>query len=84
MNLPIERFLISEEVPTLKPAEQLQAAFAEAGVSPERETIVHCHGGIRTTMGVFALSLLGWDRMRAYEASMAEWANREDTPLTTA
>jgi 3-mercaptopyruvate sulfurtransferase SseA len=27
--------------------------------------------------------LLGWDRVRAYEASMAEWANRDDTPLTT-
>jgi 3-mercaptopyruvate sulfurtransferase SseA len=27
--------------------------------------------------------LLGWDRVRAYDASMAEWANRDDTPLTT-
>ena len=83
VNLPIERFLVSEEVPTLKPAEELQAVLTEAGLSPERETIVHCYGGIRTTMGVFVTSLLGWDRVRAYEASMAEWANREDTPLTT-
>jgi 3-mercaptopyruvate sulfurtransferase SseA len=30
---------------------------------------------------VFALGLLGWDNVRAYDAAMAEWANREDTPL---
>jgi thiosulfate/3-mercaptopyruvate sulfurtransferase len=83
VNLPIERFFADEEVPTLKPAPELEAVFAEAGLSPDQETVVHCQAGVRTTMGVFAMSLLGWDRVRAYEASMAEWANRDDTPLTT-
>ena len=83
-NVPIERFFVDEEVPTLKPAAELRQAVADAGLSPDRDTIVHCQAGVRTTMGVFALSLLGWDRVRAYEASMAEWANRDDTPLTTA
>ena len=53
------------------------------GLSPARETIIHCQAGVRTTMGVFALSLLGWDGVRAHEASLAEWANRDDTPLVT-
>jgi 3-mercaptopyruvate sulfurtransferase SseA len=35
-----------------------------------------------TTLGFFVLSLLGWDRVRACDAAMAEWANRDDTPLT--
>lgn len=83
VNLPIERFFVNEEVPAIKPASELEAVLAEAGLSPEQEIVVHCQAGIRTTMGVFALSLLGWDRVRAYEASMAEWANRDDTPLTT-
>lgn len=43
--------------------------------------IVHCHAGVRTTMAVFALVLLGWERVRADEASMAEWAGRDETPL---
>jgi len=55
--------------------------LAEAGTSPERETIVHCQAGIRTTQGVFTLALLGFDRVRVYDASMGEWANRDDTPL---
>jgi 3-mercaptopyruvate sulfurtransferase SseA len=30
---------------------------------------------------VFTLSLLGYDRVRNYDGSMGEWANRDDTPL---
>jgi thiosulfate/3-mercaptopyruvate sulfurtransferase len=82
VNIPIERFFVDEDVPTIKAAPELQSVLAEAGLSPEQETVIHCQAGVRTTTGVFALSLLGWDRVRAYEASMREWANREDTTLT--
>jgi thiosulfate/3-mercaptopyruvate sulfurtransferase len=83
VNVPIERFFLDGDVPTIKAAAELQSVLAEAGLSPELETVIHCQAGVRTTMGVFVTTLLGWDRGRAYEASMAEWANREDTPLTT-
>ena len=81
MNLPIEEFVTGDDRQVFKPASELRSVLAEAGASPEKETVVHCQGGIRTTMGVFVLSLLGWDRVRGYDASMAEWANRDDTPL---
>jgi thiosulfate/3-mercaptopyruvate sulfurtransferase len=83
VNVPIERFFVDEDVPQLRPVTELQSVLGETGLSPERETVVHCQAGVRTTMGVFVTTLLGWDRVRAYEASMAEWANRDDTPLTT-
>jgi thiosulfate/3-mercaptopyruvate sulfurtransferase len=83
VNVPIERFIVDQGVPTIKPAAELRAVFAAAGLLPERETIIHCQAGIRTTMGIFVTTLLGWERVRAYEASMAEWANRDDTPLAT-
>lgn len=83
INLPIEHFLAADGVPALKPARELAEVFETHGLSPDRETIVHCQAGVRTTMGVFAMSLLGWDNVRAYEASLAEWANRDDTPLVT-
>ena len=38
-------------------------------------------GGIRAAHGAFVLALLGYERECMYDASMAEWANREDTPL---
>jgi 3-mercaptopyruvate sulfurtransferase SseA len=30
---------------------------------------------------VFVLSLLGYGQAKNYDASMGEWANRDDTPL---
>jgi thiosulfate/3-mercaptopyruvate sulfurtransferase len=82
VNVPIEQLLVDEEVPVLKPAGELQAVLAGAGLSPDRETVVHCFGAVRTTLDVFAMHLLGWDRVRVYDGSMAEWQNRDDTPLT--
>ena len=78
LNLPIEKFLTSDDRRVFKPASELEAILAEAGVSPGNEVIVHCQAGIRTTVGFFVLSLLGWDRVRAYDAALAEWANRDD------
>ena len=67
----------------IKPAAELQTVLEKAGLSPERETVIHCQAGVRTTMEISVTALLGWEQVRAYEASMAEWANRDDTALTT-
>jgi thiosulfate/3-mercaptopyruvate sulfurtransferase len=65
----------------LQATNERQAILARAGISKDKEVVVHCQAGIRTTLAVFALSLMGYDRVRAYDGSMAEWANREDVPL---
>jgi thiosulfate/3-mercaptopyruvate sulfurtransferase len=81
INIPIEEFLTEDDRGVFKPAWELRAVLDKAGLSAERETVVHCQAGIRTTLGFFVLSLLGWNRIRAYDAAMAEWANQDDTPL---
>jgi thiosulfate/3-mercaptopyruvate sulfurtransferase len=81
VNIPIEEFLTEDEHGVFKPASELQAILQKHGLSPERETVVHCQAGVRTTLGFFVLKLLGWHRVRAYDAAMAEWANRDDTPM---
>jgi thiosulfate/3-mercaptopyruvate sulfurtransferase len=80
-NIPSERFLTDDDRHVFKPAAELQAILTEAGLSRTNESIIHCQAGVRTTVGFFVLSLLGWDHVRAYDASMAEWANRDDTAL---
>jgi thiosulfate/3-mercaptopyruvate sulfurtransferase len=80
-NIPSERFLTDDDRHVFKSVAELQAILTEAGLSPTNESIIHCQAGVRTTVGFFVLSLLGWDRVRAYDASMAEWANRDDTAL---
>jgi 3-mercaptopyruvate sulfurtransferase SseA len=32
---------------------------------------------------MFALRLLGYENVSNYDGSMGEWANRDDTPITT-
>lgn len=81
LHLFAGKFLTDDERRMVRPASELRALLADAGVERGKEVIVHCQAGIRTTQGVFTLRLLGWDRVRAYDAAMAEWANREDTPL---
>ena len=80
-NVDSGAFLLHQPPYTFKRAEEIESLVRDAGMSPQRETIVHCQAGIRTTTGVFALALLGWKNVRAYDAAMAEWANRDDTPL---
>lgn len=82
INLPIERFFVDDERRMFKPASELRSLLQEMGLSPHKEIIVHCQAGVRMTVGAFVLALLGWNRVRSYDASMAEWANRDDTPLT--
>lgn len=79
VNVPNETF--SEAAGRFESAEVIRRAFEAAGVSPEWETIVHCQAGIRSAHACLALTLAGWERVRVYDASLAEWANREDTPL---
>jgi len=81
VNIPIEEFLTDDDRGVFKPAWELRAVLDKAGLSPDKETVVHCQAGVRTTLGFFVPSLLGWDRIRAYDAAMAEWANQDDTPL---
>jgi thiosulfate/3-mercaptopyruvate sulfurtransferase len=79
-NVDSGAFLHHQPPYTFKRAEEIESLVRDAGMSPQRKTIVHCQAGIRTTTGAFALALLGWKNVRAYDAAMAEWANRDDTP----
>ncbi len=59
----------------------LRQMFAQAGLSPDREVITYCQGGIRAAHAAFALRLAGYDRVRNYERSWSEWGNREELPI---
>ncbi len=66
---------------TLKPKSELTAMLVEGlGLDPKREVVTYCTGGLETSMNFFVLRrILGFEKVRLYDASMREWANREDT-----
>lgn len=49
----------------------------------DKETIVYCTGGLETSFNYFVLkAVLGYKNIRLYDASMKEWGNEENTPMT--
>jgi thiosulfate/3-mercaptopyruvate sulfurtransferase len=73
--------LQTDEGRRLKPAADLRAQFEALGVMPDKEIVTVCQGGIRASQAALALTLLGYERVRNYDGSFFDWANREDTPL---
>lgn len=60
---------------TYRPAAELSALLAEAGVGKDREIIIYCAVGIRAAVPWFVLKhLLGYPEVRNYDASWNEWS----------
>jgi thiosulfate/3-mercaptopyruvate sulfurtransferase len=75
------RETIDHATKRFKPTSVIREMFAQTGLSPEKEVITYCQGGIRAAHTAFALRLAGYDRVRNYERSWSEWGNREDLPI---
>ena len=61
--------------------EELRRMFDQAGVTPDREAMTYCGGGINAATTAFALAMLGHARIRLYDASLQEWALDDRLPM---
>jgi thiosulfate/3-mercaptopyruvate sulfurtransferase len=68
---------------TFKPAEELKKIYEERGIVPSQEVIAYCQVGMRASVDLFALHLIGYDKLRNYYGAWEEWGNRDDLPLGT-
>lgn len=67
--------------PTLKPIETLRSLYHAHSVTPDKEVIVYCRSGARSSHSYFVLRLLGYEHVRNYSGSWLEWGNDPDTPI---
>ncbi len=65
-----------------KPAAELRALYAAAGVTPETTVIPYCTTGVRSAVTAFTLALLGYDTVALFTGSWAEWSANPDAPVT--
>lgn len=72
--------LLDREKQTFKPADDLRALYAAKGLAPSDEVIAYCWVGHRSAVDLFALHLIGFDRLRNYLGSWEEWSRRMDLP----
>lgn len=69
---------------TLKPINELRAAFEGVGADPDKRVLVYCGGGIAATLDAFVLTaLLGHKNVSVYDNSMQEWSNDPSLPMET-
>jgi thiosulfate/3-mercaptopyruvate sulfurtransferase len=67
---------------TFKSSEELARLYAERGVTPEKDVVVYCRIGERSSHSWFVLhELLGYPRVRNYDGSWTEWGNAVRMPI---
>lgn len=67
---------LSGDLATFKQAEAMKKALLDAGITPDKEIVTYCNGGLgRSTFLFAALQLLGYDKVRVYPGSWIEWAS---------
>jgi thiosulfate/3-mercaptopyruvate sulfurtransferase len=79
LNLPFTEVVAADG--TLKPADQLEAAFAHVDLS--RPIVTSCGSGVTASVLALALARLGRDDVAVYDGSWTEWGGRPDTPVVT-
>jgi len=64
-----------------RPSDELLSRLAGLGVTPDREVVTYCQVGARAAHSYFMLKHLGFERVRVYDGSWAEWGNDPDLPV---
>ena len=82
LNLPFD-LLTDPATGLLRPASEIRALFAEAGLDLAAPTVASCGSGVTACALVFGLHLIGKDDVAVYDGSWAEWGLPGDTPVTT-
>ncbi|OZA30711.1 MAG: hypothetical protein B7X93_02270 [Hydrogenophilales bacterium 17-61-9] len=66
---------LSGDLATFKDDAAMRRELKAAGLTPDREIITYCNGGLgRSTYLYAALKLLGYEKVKVYPGSWIEWA----------
>jgi thiosulfate/3-mercaptopyruvate sulfurtransferase len=74
--------LLDPQAKTFRPAEELKKIYEDRGIVPSQEVIAYCQVGMRASVDLFALHLIGYDKLRNYYGAWEEWGNRDDLPIS--
>jgi thiosulfate/3-mercaptopyruvate sulfurtransferase len=80
-NLHYARLLRADG--TLKPPQELQQLFAEAGIDSQQPVITSCGSGITAAILSLALTQIGARQHALYDGSWADWGAAPDTIKAT-
>ena len=75
--------LLDPVAKTFRSADDIKALYESRGVLPSHQVIAYCLVGMRASVDLFALHLVGYERLRNYYGAWDEWGNRDDLPIGT-
>ena len=79
-NIPWAR--AANEDGTFKSAEELRQLYESQGITPDKDIVVYCRIGERSSHSWFVLhELLGYPQVRNYDGSWTEWGNVVGLPI---
>jgi len=65
-----------------KHADTLRASYAAQGITPDKDVIAYCNGGLESSHIYFVLhALLGYPHVRVYDGSWTEYAAHPELPI---
>lgn len=78
-NLPYDRLVNGDG--TLKSADAIQAAFADANVNLDQPIATTCGSGVTASILALALAAIGHVHTSVYDGSWSEWGADESLPI---
>jgi thiosulfate/3-mercaptopyruvate sulfurtransferase len=82
INVPTAE-LIDEQTTAFLPARHISAVFSRADVSEADRILTYCGGGIAASTTAMLLTMLGYQNVGLYDASLSEWAPDATLPMET-
>jgi thiosulfate/3-mercaptopyruvate sulfurtransferase len=79
INIDTKKTLYNTTTWKLLPLEELLKNYGN--LPKDKEIVLHCQTGTRTTYTYFVLRLLGYEKIRNYDDSWRVWGSRMDTPI---